>query len=227
MRNILSGGALVPSMTDHKNVLILGANGRIARHVVDALAGQEAVRQTLFVRDAAKIAAPPSNSEVVVGDATDEESLRAAARGQDVVYANLTGDDIDVQGERVVAALRAEGVRRLIFVASLGIYDEVPGAFGEWNRAIIGEPLKPFRRAVDAIESSGLDYTVLRPAWLDDEDEVDYEITRKGEPFLGTVVSRRSVAALITTIIEDPSLHVGENLGVDKPGTDGPKPYFM
>lgn len=43
-------------------------------------------------------------------------------------------------------------VKRLIFVLSLGIYDEVPGKFGEWNNAVIGEPLKPFRRAADAIE---------------------------------------------------------------------------
>ncbi|MFL4522915.1 hypothetical protein ACJ6VX_20610 [Escherichia coli] len=28
------------------------------------------------------------------------------------------------------------------------------------------EPLKPFRRAADAIEASGLEYTILRPAWL-------------------------------------------------------------
>ena len=208
-------------------VIVLGANGRIAKHVVAALGEQQGVQQTLFVRTPGKLHDVPANATVVQGDVLDAPALEAAVRGQDVVYANLTGEDIDAQGRAVVAALEAAGVQRLIFVASLGIYDEVPGAFGEWNRAIIGEPLKPFRRAVDAIEASGLDYTVLRPAWLDDEDEVDYETTRKGEPFRGTVVSRRSVAALITTIIEDPSLHVGENLGVDKPGTDGPKPYFM
>ncbi|MET9327130.1 SDR family oxidoreductase [Tsukamurella sp. NPDC003166] len=214
-------------MSNQKIVLTLGANGRIARHVVSALADSDGVHQRLFVRNAAKLTDVPANAEVVVGDATDEASLRAAVRGADVVYANLTGDDIDVQGERVVAALQAEGVRRLIFVASLGIYDEVPGAFGEWNRAIIGEPLKPFRRAADAIEASGLDYTILRPGWLDDEAAISYEVTEKGEAFRGTVVSRPSVAALITAIINDPALHSKGNIGVDRPGTDGPKPYFM
>lgn len=110
---------------------------------------------------------------------------------------------------------------------SLGIYDEVPGRFGEWNNTLIGEDLRPFRRAADAIEASGLQYTILRPAWLMDEDDVDYETTTKGEPFKGTVVSRRSAGHLIARMIQSPGLHAGENLGVNKPGTDGEKPYFM
>ncbi len=42
----------------------------------------------------------------------------------------------------MIAAMKACDVKRLIFVLSLGIYDEVPGKFGEWNNAVIGEPLK-------------------------------------------------------------------------------------
>ena len=60
-----------------------------------------------------------------------------------------------------------------------------------------------------------------------DEDEVDYELTRKGEPFKGTVVSRKSVADLIVKVILSPDLHVGANLGINKPNTDSDKPYFM
>ena len=123
--------------------------------------------------------------------------------------------------------MQAAGVKRLVFVLSLGIYDEVPGKFGEWNRGIIGEELKPYRWAADAIEASGLDYTILRPAWLTDEDEVDYELTSREQPFLGTVVSRRSVGDLITRILVSPELHLGENLGIHRPGSDGDKPYFM
>jgi len=121
----------------------------------------------------------------------------------------------------------AAGVKRLVFVVSLGIYDEVPGKFGQWNRATIGEDLKPFRRAADAIEASSLDYTLVRPAWLTDEDEVDYELTSKGESFKGTVVSRKSVGDLIVKIIVNPALHARANLGINKPNSDGDKPWFM
>jgi len=53
-------------------------------------------------------------------------------------------------------------------------------------------------------EASALDYTILRPAWLTDEDEVDYETTERNEPFKGTEVSRKSVADLIVKLIESP-----------------------
>jgi uncharacterized protein YbjT (DUF2867 family) len=114
-----------------------------------------------------------------------------------------------------------------IFITALGIYDEVPGAFGAWNRSQIGPMLGPYRAAADAIEESSLDYTILRPAWLTDADEVSYEVTQRDEPFKGTEVSRKSVAALVTDIVTHPDRWVRANLGVNKPGTDGDKPAFL
>ena len=149
------------------------------------------------------------------------------------MYANLTGEDLYAQTKSVIAAMKTEGVKRLIFILSLGIYDEIPGAFGEWNNATIGEDLKPFHRSADAIEVSSLDYTIVRPAWLTDENKVDYELTRRDEtrrdePFKGTVISRKSVADLIVKIIRSPDRPARSgNLGVNKPGTDGNKPYFI
>ncbi|WP_313455800.1 SDR family oxidoreductase [Stenotrophomonas sp.] len=211
-----------------KNVLILGASGQIAQWVITSLAAEKNLQQTLLLRDAKKLTGKePANARVVIGDVLDRNLLKEAVASQDIVYANLTGEDLDKQADAVISAMKATGVTRLIFVLSLGIYNEVPGAFGKWNNAIIGEDLKPFRRAADAIEASGLDYTILRPAWLTDEDEVDYEITEKGRPFKGTVVSRRSVGDLISEVILHPERHIGENLGVNKPGSEGDKPYFM
>ncbi|HDR9758063.1 TPA: SDR family oxidoreductase [Burkholderia cepacia ATCC 25416] len=210
-----------------KHVLILGANGQIARWVIDALAADRNVRQTLLVRNPKNLGDTPANARVVTGDVLDRALLLNTVQGQDIVYANLAGANLDTQAASVIAAMQAAGVKRLVFVLSLGIYDEVPGKFGDWNNAIIGEDLKPYRRSADAIEASGLQYTILRPAWLTDEDEIDYELTGRNEPFKGTVVSRKSVGDLIVRIVAAPELHVGENLGVNQPGSDGDKPYFM
>ena len=38
-----------------KNVLILGAGGQIARHVINQLADKQTIKQTLFARQPAKI----------------------------------------------------------------------------------------------------------------------------------------------------------------------------
>ena len=209
-----------------KKVLILGASGQIARWAIAALAEKKGVAMTLLARTAKRLRATPNNATVVEGDVLDERLLARVVSGQDIVYANLTGDDIDQQAQAIITAMNAAKVRRLVFVTSLGILDEVPGKFGTWNRRQIGAYLPPFRRASDAIEASGLEYTVLRPAWLSDVDEVDYETTEKGQPFKGTEVSRKSVAALVTAIIDDPRQHLNANIGINKPGTDGDKPSF-
>ena len=119
-------------------VLVLGAAGQIARWAVPMLADEDA-ELTLLVRDAGKLADPPADARVVQGDVLDREQLDPAVRGQDVVYANLAGD-LDVQAARIAESMTAAGVQRLIFISALGIYDEVPGAFGQWNRAQAAAP---------------------------------------------------------------------------------------
>lgn len=211
-----------------KNLLILGATGQIAQWVARGLGQSDDVQQTLLLRNPKKLSGvEPSNAKVIIGNVLDKRLLQQAMVGQDIVYANLSGEDLEVQARSVIAGMQACGIKRLIFVLSLGIYDEIPGKFGQWNNEIIGEPLKYYRRAADAIEASGLDFTILRPAWLTDEDEIDYETTSRDEPFKGTVVSRRSVGDLIVRIIKEPAQHIRANLGVSKPGSDAEKPYFM
>lgn len=211
-----------------KKVLVLGAGGQIAHWVIEMLRDEGGVLLTLFLRHPRKLRGrAPTNAKVVQGDVLYEEQLNRAMAGQDLVYANLSGDDIDLQAKVIVDAMNTAGVKRLIFVASLGIYDEVPGKFGVWNRRQIGAYLPPFRRAADIIEATGMNYTILRPAWLTDANEVDYETTARKEPFKGTEVSRKSVAALIVKIITSPELFSKSNLGVNKPNTDGDKPAFL
>ncbi|MGV5306964.1 SDR family oxidoreductase [Pseudomonas aeruginosa] len=208
-------------------VLILGAGGQIARHAVQMLGERKDVEQTLLVRDPKKLTSnEPANARIVIGDVMDKKLLPQLMEGQDVVYANLAGD-VDKQAAHILAVMKAKGVKRLIFVNSLGIYDEVPGKFGEWNRNEIGQHLPPYRASADLIEASDTDYTILRAAWLQDEDEVDYEITSRDEPFKGTEVSRKSVATLAVELIEHPDRLVRANVGVNKPNTDGDKPVFV
>ncbi|MDO4255232.1 MAG: NAD(P)H-binding protein [Kocuria sp.] len=122
--------------------------------------------------------------------------------------------------------LSVSGVKSLIFVLSLGIYHELPEPFETWNDQMIGDALKDYRRAADIIEASDLDYTILRPAWLTDADEIDFEITQRDEQFKGTEISRKSVGAFVTDIVADPSTHARTNVGLNKPDTDGDKPSF-
>ncbi|MBO8647295.1 NAD(P)H-binding protein, partial [Staphylococcus aureus] len=63
--------------------------------------------------------------------------------------------------------------------------------------------------------------------WLTNYDEINYEVTQRDEPFKGTEVSRKSVADLAVKISQDPKLHSKENIGLNKPNTDGNKPQWL
>ena len=185
-------------------VLILGAGGAIAQHTIEKLQKDRNIELTLFARNTGSISQyKNAHTKIVEGDVLKQKDLNEALKGQNIVYANLSGP-VDKMAEAIVKAMEQNKVNRLVFVTSLGIYNEVQGKFGEWNNRMIGSALKTYRKAADIIEESGLDYTIVRPAWLQDEDEVDYETTQKGEPFKGTEVSRKSVGYYIADIIEHP-----------------------
>ncbi|CAM4273953.1 hypothetical protein F901_03554 [Acinetobacter dispersus] len=210
-----------------KNVLVLGASGQIAQWVIEMLANEPNLTQTLLVRDAKKLGTDlPANAKVIEADVLNLEQLKQAVQGQDIVYANLAGE-LEQQTKNIISAMHSAGVQRIILINSLGIYDEVKGKFGEWNQNEIGKYLGPYRKAADLLEASDLDYSILRAAWLMDEDEIDYDTTERDQDFKGTVVSRKSVAALVVKIIQTPSFASRDNLGVNKPNTDANRPYFM
>ena len=209
-------------------ILVLGAHGKIARLATTMLEKDPANQLTLFLRNAQRLADQASDQVTVVeGDAGQLADLKQAMAGIDIVYANLAGSNIEDEARNVVAAMDATGVKRLIWISTLGIYDEVPGKYGEGNhQQLDGGYLETYAAAAKVIESSDVDYTVIRPAWLTNHDEIDYETTQKGEAFKGTEVSRKSIADLVTKLDADPTWSVHASLGVNKPNTDGDKPAW-
>jgi uncharacterized protein YbjT (DUF2867 family) len=192
-----------------QHVLILGAHGSIARVAISELLDNTDAQLTLFLRDASRLAHLASDRvRVVEGDVLDLPRLRSVVAGHDLVYANLAGP-LEAQAENVVTAMRETHVRRLVWISSMGIYDEAGERFGS--------VLDPYRRSAALIEASHLDFTILRPAWLTDDDDVDYLTTGKGEPFVGHQVSRKSVADLIVRLVNSPRLAVRASLGLGKP----------
>jgi NmrA-like family. len=208
-------------------VLILGANGKIARIAEHIFLDSTENSLRLYLRRPERLRDLKNDLvEIIGGDVTDLKTLEDAMRDVDIVYANLAGDNIEEEAKDVLEAMHAAGKKRLIWISTLGIYDEVPGKFGEWNNKTLGSYITNYAAAAKVIEDSDLEYTIIRPAWLTDKDEVDYETTQKGEPFKGTEVSRKSIAQIVVDIAQGPDKFKGESIGVNKPNTDGDKPAW-
>jgi uncharacterized protein YbjT (DUF2867 family) len=191
-----------------KNVIILGASGNIARHVIDILVKKNDINLTLFLRNKSRLRNTDiSKCRIIEGNVLNFNQLKESMTGQDIVYANLAGD-LEAMAKNIVLAMNEKGVKKLIFISSISIYD-VP----------LKPVLKPYRKAADMIEASNLEYTILRPTWFTNADEVDYETTGKGEPEKGSVISQKSLATFITKIIESPENYIRKNLGINKPNS--------
>ncbi|MGE5448483.1 MAG: NAD(P)H-binding protein [Bacteroidales bacterium] len=189
-----------------KKVIIIGAGGSLAGPVIEELQKIKDVSLTLFLRNKSKLSSRLlTEAKIVEGDVMDYVTLKKAIEGQDIVYVNLSGN-LEAMAKNIVKAMGETGVKRIIAISSIGIYNTP-----------LRSVLQPYRILADVIEASGLDYTILRPDWFTNVNEVDYELTKKGEPEKGTAISRKSIADFIATIVENPELRKGENLGIAKP----------
>jgi uncharacterized protein YbjT (DUF2867 family) len=188
-----------------KKVLVIGASGSLAKYVIDTLQHVPNVHLTLLGRSKSRIENDTTNCTVVQADVMDYDRLKNTVAGQDIVYVNLAGN-LEAMAKNIVKAMQETGVKRIIAISSIGIY-ETP----------LKPVLVPYRKLADVIESSGLNYTILRPEWFTNANEVDYAITQKGTPEKGTAISRKSIAAFVATLVQNPDSHINENLGISKP----------
>jgi uncharacterized protein YbjT (DUF2867 family) len=189
-----------------RKVLIIGATGSLAQYVIAALKQIDNVALTLLVRNKSRLQiSTRQGCTIIEGDAMQLESVKNAVANHDIIYVNLAGN-LEATTNNIVKAMQATGTQRIIAISSIGIYDTP-----------LRPVLMPYRKLADIIENSGLDYTILRPDWFTNDNDIDYAITRKGEPETGQAISRKSIAAFIAAIIEHPALYSKENVGISKP----------
>lgn len=210
-------------------LLILAANGRIARIVEQRILNEEKfkdVELTLGLRNHKRLAKLAENERVHVieADLADAESVKQAIAGQDMVYVAILDQNSDnTMTKNIIAGMKANHVDRVVFTNLLGIYNEVPGEFGQWNQNEISDGIQIAAGSDKLLADSGLTYTSLRLPWLNDRDEVKYSVTKQGEPFVGVSASRQSIADVVLRIVADPNYAANESIGMADPDTQGAK----
>lgn len=208
-----------------KKVLILGANGQIARIVEKRLLKEQSdIELTLFLRNSQRLADLSNNKNVTLvdGDITDYDAVNTAMKGQDIVYIAMVDHTKDnVITKNVIKSMKENNVDRIIESSLLGLYHEVPGEFGRWNNEMVQSGLAAAINADKLLSESGLTYTTLRFPWLNDRDEVKYTITHRNDQYVGVSGSRQSMADVIVKIIADAEYLKNDSVGIADSDTHG------
>jgi putative NADH-flavin reductase len=196
-------------------VLIIGASKGV---------GLETTRQALeaghtvcaFARSAADISISDPKLEKVRGNALRSKNIVAAVKGMNAVIQALGVGLGDLflpvhlfsdATEILVAAMQAQGVKRLICVTGFGA--------GDSRASINCLQLLPFRfflgRAYDdkdvqerLIKESALDWTIARPGVLTDGSRTgNYKVLERPSQWRNGIISRADVADFLVRQIED------------------------
>jgi len=198
-------------------LLILGATGGTGKAIVtQALAAGHEV--TALVRSRSSMTLDNPHLTVVDGGdvATDGAALGAATRGQAAVISALgrgktfkSGNLMQRSVPRIIDAMQANGVTRLIFISALGVGDSLRDSpllpklfFKTLLRNIYADKLAGDR----LIRSSGLQWTIVQPAVLTDGPLT--KRYRAGEHLALTgmpAIARADAAHFIVDRLGDPS----------------------
>lgn len=175
-----------------KNVLLLGATGTAGSALTKKLLSDMDCHLTLFSRHAKDMYTDTDRIAVVNGDALPKIA------------------------ENIVAAMTESGVKRLIFMGAVGIYNEIPDEIdGEDN--LDNEPAQiPNRKAVDVVGASALNYTVLRPGYLGEGSEDDFVLTVKGEAAKGYTTPIPALVKFAVRLILNDTLYSRESVSITR-----------
>lgn len=197
-------------------VLVIGAAGKTGRAVVEqAVAAGHQV--TAFVHSADGYAVP--GVRVIEGDAADRVDMDAAVLGQDAVLDTIGGKTPykatmleSSAAATIIASMQRNDVRRLVVTSMVGVGDSAANAT-VYERLLVAT----FLRGADkdktameaAVESSGLDWVILRPAILTDDPATgDVRVFGIGTDEKAHKITRADLASfMIAQLSSDGHLH--------------------
>ncbi|POH72018.1 epimerase [Arthrobacter glacialis] len=159
----------------------------------------------------------PAGTRAITGNATDPVAAAEAVAGADVVVVTVGGAK-GVNHQRaavtrtIIAAMQAAGVRRLVVQSSLGAGDSasaLPAPIRLITQLVLGRALADHNEQELAVTTSGLDWTVVRPAGLTNKVPsgtwTALGATGEGKPY-GSI-PRGDLAACMLEILDNDSTH--------------------
>lgn len=195
-------------------LLVLGATGGTGKHVV-AQALRRGFVVTALVRDPAGLGIASDRLHVIPGSVTEgEAALAAAMRGQNAVISALgvgksfrSGGIIARAAPRIVSAMAAAGIHRLIFTSAFGVGEtrrDAPLIPRLFMRTLLRDIYRDKEAGEAELCRSGLEWTLVCPTSLVDRPgtgayRVGERLTLRGFP----TIARADVADFLLNQIND------------------------
>ncbi|MBF2463388.1 SDR family oxidoreductase [Listeria welshimeri] len=188
------------------NVLVIGANGKIGRHLVEKLVMEKGffvramVRKAEQVSELEKLGAKP-----IIADLTKDFNY-AYDEIEAVIFTAGSGghtpasDTIKIDQDGAIKAIniaKEKGVRRFIIVSSYGADNPENGPES------LVHYLKAKQVADEELKRSGLEYTIVRPVGLSDEPATGKVADVSGKPT--NSIPRADVANFISEALTEKS----------------------
>ena len=186
---------------------VAGATGETGRRIVQELVDRQ-IPVRAMVRDIAKAQAIlPASVELIVGDVLDLDSIVTAIGDSTVILCatgakpslNPTGPyQVDYQGTKnLVDAARSKDIEQFVFVSSLCVSN-------------FFHPLNLFwlilwwkQQAEQYLKASGINYTIVRPGGLKNEDNPNPIVMSGADTLFDGSIPRQKVAQVCVESLTD------------------------
>ena len=187
-------------MSERKNVLVAGANGTTGRIIIDLLKKSETYQPIAMVRkqdqkdhfEKQGVSAVLADLEEDLSQAvknTDKVIFAAGSKGKNII-------DVDQEGaKRLIDAAQEAGLEKFVMLSSMGA-----------DNPVVGNDLEDYLRAKqnadNHLKASTLNYSIVRPGGLTDDDgtgkiELKEKLEKRGS------ISRADVAKTLVEVLDN------------------------
>jgi uncharacterized protein YbjT (DUF2867 family) len=182
-------------------ITVFGATGRMGHLLVrQALDAGHTV--TAYARDPERLRIADPNLSVLAGQLDNDQAVLAAVQGADAVVEGVGA--VSDGTRRVIAAMDTSGVRRLVAVSTGSVPDpqDLPDAtfkaVARFVKTVAPAPYLEVRRAAEIVRASGLDWTLVRVAKLNDKNATgQIKAGYYGHGVVGLSITRADMATFL------------------------------
>jgi len=223
------------------NVLVVGASGGSGLAATRSLLDR-GCEVSAFARHPETLPKLAGRLTRVAGDATRLADIDRAVAGHDAVVVTLgisesalrvrllgsarTAMDVRSQGTRhVIEAMHRQSVRRLVVQTSYGVGStrgRLPWIAKLMFALLLRPQIQDTERQEEAVRASGLDWVLVQPVNLTDEDTAEPAFASPNGDYRSMKVSRQQVGAFLADAALS-NRHVGSSIALSAFGAEGRK----